>query len=175
MEGKNSYLKPQDIIVLLKILVKKDETWRIIDLSYELNISSGEISNALERLRSSSLISSDKKTVLLSNLKEFLIHGLKYAFPAKLGSIERGIATAHSVGKLQKKIVSDTKYIWPDANGDTKGLSVSPLYKNASEASIKDPKLHLLLALIDSIRIGKVREQVIAKQLLEKEIKLYEL
>ncbi|MDH5415344.1 MAG: hypothetical protein OEW87_14500, partial [Flavobacteriaceae bacterium] len=105
MEGKNSYLKPQDVIIILKIILKKGEQWRISDLAYELDLSAGEVSNALERLRASKLISSDKKIPMFSNLKEFLFHGLKYVFPAKLGKSDRGVLTAHSFGQLSEKIV----------------------------------------------------------------------
>lgn len=175
MNGKNSNLKPQDVVILLKILVKGNESWKIVDLAYELELSTGEISNALERLRTSSLLGQDKKTPLLKNFEEFLLFGLKYVFPASIGVIDRGVLTAHSYGKLSKKIISENTFVWPSADGDERGVSITPLYKNVPVAAMRDPKLHWLLALIDSLRIGKVREQKIAKEELKKALNKYEL
>ncbi len=170
MNGKNSNLKPQDIIIIMKIISKGKNPWKIADLAYELGLSSGELSNGLERLKTSELIDSTKKIPMRSNLKDFLFFGLKYAFPARIGKYERGVLTAHSYGVMRKKIVSETKYVWPHFEGTHKGISVSPLFKNAAEASLSDEKLHQYLALIDCIRVGKVREKKIAMEILEKEL-----
>jgi hypothetical protein len=175
MEGKQSNLKPQDIIIIMKIISNKRSLWRVTDLAHELELSAGEISNALERLKTSKLISSDKKTPMIRNIKEFLFYGVKYAYPARIGKVDRGILTAHSFGELRQKIVSDEKYVWPCADGDIKGTSVSPLFKNAPQASLKDKELHEYLALIDSIRIGKVREQKLAIEILSSKLESYEL
>tara|TARA_Y100001936_G_C16094057_1_gene689919 strand:+ start:3948 stop:4493 length:546 start_codon:yes stop_codon:yes gene_type:complete len=175
MEGKNLNLKPQDVIVILKVLSKGKVPWRISDLAYELDLSAGEVSNCLGRLKACALISNDKKTPMVTNLKEFLLYGLRYTFPARLGKNERGVLTAHSFGPISKKIVSDVNYVWPFPDGEVKGVSVSPLFKNAPKASLNDEKLHQFLALIDSVRIGKVREKKLAMEALEKELSSYEL
>ena len=93
MEGKNLNLKPQDVIVILKVLSKGKVPWRISDLAYELDLSAGEVSNCLGRLKACALISNDKKTPMVTNLKEFLLYGLRYTFPARLGKNERGVLT----------------------------------------------------------------------------------
>jgi predicted transcriptional regulator len=46
--------------LLLKILVIKNKSWRIIDLALDLNIGTSEITMELERLRISGLIDSEK-------------------------------------------------------------------------------------------------------------------
>jgi hypothetical protein len=124
---------------------------------------------ALERLRISGLLASDKRKPNSASILEFLIHGLKYVFPAQLGTISRGIPTAHSGAKLSQKIVSDTNYVWASEEGTIKGIMVSPLYDSVPYAAIRDPKLHNLLALIDAIRIGRAREKNMAIKELEKE------
>jgi hypothetical protein len=169
LSGRNKSLKPQDILILLKIVVLGDTSFRIIDLAHELDISPGEITMALERLRLSSLIANDKRKPNPASILEFLIHGVKYVFPAELGSIVRGIPTAHSGAKLSQKIMSDTEYVWASEEGTMKGVAVSPLYASVPHAALKDPKLHRLLALVDTIRIGRTREQSMAKMELEKE------
>lgn len=169
LSGRNKSLKPQDILILLKIVTLGDTPFRIIDLAHELDISPGEITMALERLRLSTLIASDKRKPNPASILEFLIHGLKYVFPAELGSIVRGIPTAHSGAKLSQKIMSDTEYVWPSEEGTMKGIAVSPLYASVPHAVLKDQKLHRLLALVDTIRIGRTREQSMAQKELEKE------
>ena len=50
----------------------------------------------------------------------------------------------------------------PSAKGKLKGQAVNPLYKSVPEAVLNDPKLHELLALVDAIRVGNVREKKLA-------------
>lgn len=168
--GRNTTLKAQDILILLKMISFKEKSWRIIDFAHELDISPSEITIGLERLRISGLIDTGKRKIHRLAVLEFLIHGLKYIFPAQMGTINRGIPTAHSLDVLSKKIVSDTNYVWASEEGSIKGISISPLYETVPFAALKDSKLHKLLALIDAIRIGRVREQNFAKTELEKEL-----
>lgn len=170
LAGRNRTIKPQDILLLLKLHSIEKEAWRVIDLAHQLSISPSEITMGLERLRISGLINSEKRKIHKAATLEFLIHGLKYVFPPQLGTITRGIPTAHSWGILAKKIVSDIKYVWPNEDGDTKGVSVYPIYETAPQAALKDEKLHKLLALIDTLRLGRIREQKLAIAELEKEM-----
>lgn len=48
-----------------------------------------------------------------------------------------------------------------------RGITLEPLHKAAVKAAQKDPALYELLALIDAVRDGRVRE----RQLAEKELK----
>jgi DNA-binding transcriptional ArsR family regulator len=170
MTDKISTLKPQDIVVLLKLLVSPGQHMKIVDLSYNLGISASEVSQALKRLQNSFLISQDTKQPLSTNIIEFLKFGIKYVFPSKLSSVSRGVPTAHSMSPLSEQIASDRneQYVWASEEGSTRGHSIIPLYPSVPQAALKDPKLHELLALVDAIRIGRSREQEIAKTELEK-------
>lgn len=172
--GRNKNLKSQDVLLLLKILAVGDRSWRIVDLAQELEISPSEITMGLERLKLSGLLGADKRKPFRSAVLEFLIYGLKYVFPAHLGTISRGIPTAHSYSQ-NKNFVSDMNFVWPTEKGNIKGISISPIYESAPMAALKDEKLHRLLALVDDLRIGRVREQKNAKHELEKELNLNEL
>jgi hypothetical protein len=99
-----------------------------------------------------------------SNLKEFLIHGVKYAFPAERGAPTRGIPTAEAVSPLKQHFPQDFPLppVWPYAEGPVRGIAFSPLYKNVPQASLRDSKLYELLALVDAIREGRAREREIA-------------
>jgi len=99
-----------------------------------------------------------------SNLKEFLIHGVKYSFPVERGGITRGVPTAEGAAPLREYFSGSSALppVWPYAQGDVRGTAFSPLYDNVPEAADRDPKLHELLALVDAIRDGRAREREIA-------------
>jgi hypothetical protein len=65
----------------------------------DLNMSPSEIHAAIKRLRQSRLVHGpemeDKPN--LSALEEFLLQGVKYAFPAGHGQVRRGLPTLSSV------------------------------------------------------------------------------
>lgn len=159
-------MRPHDIVVLLKIIVLKD-AWMNKDLSAGLNISQSEISESLNRSAIAGLISPDKKKVFKNALLSFIEHGLPYVFPAEPGSIEKGIPTAHSAPVMRDAIISNDNYIWPYAQGKLRGQSITPLYPKQVEAVLQDEKLYNMLALIDSVRVGKVREKEKALDLLK--------
>ncbi len=90
-------LKPQDVLVLLKIVASKNRDWRLVDLAQELGLSLSEVSTSLQRSKRARLIDSSKKKINWPALAEFVLHGLKYVCPAEPGPICRGVPTAHSV------------------------------------------------------------------------------
>ena len=165
-------IKPQDILVLLKLCLWNDRPWRHIDLSSELGLSQTEVSFALERCRVSGFLDEAKKRVLRSALLEFLSHGLKYVYPVQPGALCRGMPTAHSAPPLSKKIVSEEhdQYVWPYGDGKMRGQAIEPLYESVPLAAEKDPELHELLALVDALRVGRARERSLAAQELEKRL-----
>ncbi len=158
-------LKPQDILVLLKLLVSHRDL-RLVDLGMELGLSQSEVSMALERALRSGLVDESKRKLNKAALEEFILHGLKYVYPAELGALCRGIPTAHSAPPLAKKIVADAgdQYVWAHPEGSVRGQALSPLCDWAPDAARKDPKLHELLALIDALRVGRAREKALAAQ-----------
>jgi hypothetical protein len=96
---------------------------------------------------------------------------LKYVFPVELGTIVRGIATAHSGPPLNKYIISGTEsYVWSLSNGDSQGISVPPLYKTLPGIARKSPEFYELLCLVDACRIGKAREVNLAREILEERL-----
>lgn len=99
-----------------------------------------------------------------NHLKEFLIHGLKYVFPAERGGPTRGIPTAEAAAPLAQHLHLDFSLppVWPHAEGPFRGIAFSPLYKNVPKAALLDSKLYELLALVDAIREGRAREREIA-------------
>lgn len=163
-------MRPHDIAVLLKIASKRKEQWYMKDLAYELGISASEISESINRSIIGGLISSDKKTLKKLALLDFLKSGLRYVYPQQPGSLVRGIGTAHSAPPLSSEIFSEEQFVWPFGKGNTRGQAIEPLHPNTPEACLKDEKYYELMALTDALRIGKVREQNIAFDMIKDRI-----
>lgn len=165
---KHNGMKSQDIAILLYIAIYCDKEYKVKKLSESLKISLSEISESLNRSRIAKLISSNKK-VYRNALYDFIINGLKYVFPIEPGAVVRGIATSHSASPLNDLIVSNNEhYVWNDINGNMKGMQVKPLYEKITEVYQDHNELYEALTLVDAIRIGRVREQNIARDLLKK-------
>lgn len=163
-------MRPQDIAVLLKIASKGNSSWYMKDLAQELEISPSEISESINRSVIAGLLSSDKKALNKLAFLDFLKYGLRYVYPQKPGSMVRGMATAHSAAPLDNYIASEDIYVWPFAQGTLRGQAIEPLHPNTPEASLKDAKYYELIALTDAIRIGKVREQNMALDILKEKM-----
>ncbi|MFC1679610.1 hypothetical protein ACFL2T_05315 [Elusimicrobiota bacterium] len=170
-------IKPQDLLVLLKLVSNRNPEWRNIDFAQELGISNSEVGMALERARHVGLFDPSKRRLLTTPFLEFLIHGLKYVFPARLGAVCRGVPTSHSAPPLAGQIVSEEhdQYVWAHDDGKVRGQSVPPLYPSAPQAALRDPQLHELLALVDALRVGRARERQIAAQELGRRLKEYSI
>jgi len=174
-------LRSQDVVVALKLALHGGRGWTYADLGQELDLSASQIFLSVNRCRDARLLDAalapppsllrGRKDSVLSwssinrkNLVEFLIHGVKYAFPACHGGMTRGIATSFAAPPLNKDIVSspDPPPVWPYAEGKTRGIELSPLYRNVPRAAMRDAKLYESLALVDAIRDGRAREREIA-------------
>ena len=155
---KHNGMRPQDIVVLLKILCIKDDQWQFKDLAAHLYLSPSEISESLFRSHVAGLIDESRRKVFRRSLYEFIIYGLHYVFPQRPGAIVNGLPTAHAHPFFEQKLSSDMAYVWPDPNGKVRGCAIEPLYAGVVAACKQDEQLYKLLALIDVIRVGKVRE-----------------
>lgn len=164
-------MKPQDILVLLKIITYSGSDWTQAQIAEELMISPAEVSGVLDRCVVSGLINSSKDRINTQALREFLIHGLKYVFPPKVGMKVRGIATAHSASPIKEHIAEGSDiYVWKYSKGTRRGMSVEPLYKTVPAIAEKSPELYELLAVVDTLRIGRVREVEVAIVELDKRL-----
>jgi hypothetical protein len=162
-------LKPQDIVVLLKIHSYGNHDWRYAELASNLSMSASEVHAALKRAQLAGLYEASSRQLRNQAILEFLIHGLKYVFHAQPGPLSRGIPTAHSAEPLKNLLITnpESTYVWADPSGTVKGQTIIPLYRSVPVAVKNDPELHELLSLVDAIRVGRVREQQLASQLLE--------
>ena len=169
---KHNGMRPQDVVILLKMVAWGETPWRYSDMAQALHISQSEVAEALNRSWQARLVDQSKKRVFRASLMEFLTYGLKYVFPVQPGSLVRGIPTAHSAKPLSDMILSDQEsYVWPSSMGNMRGQAVPPLYPSVIKAIRKDPQLYELLALADAVRVGRAREQNLAIEALNQRIK----
>lgn len=164
-------MKPQDIVILLKVLLMENRSWQYRELAFYLFISVSEIAESLNRSHIAGLVDQSKHKVYRQSLMDFISHGLHYVFPQQPGQMVTGIATAHSHPYYKSYFPSaEATYVWPDETGNLRGLSIQPLYSNVVKAVRLDEELYKLLATIDIIRVGKVRELKVATAVLKKAI-----
>ena len=155
-------MKPQDVVVLLKVIALNNDNWQQIPLARSLKMSQSEVSQSVARSRYAGLLDDNGKKVMRQALYDFLKYGIAVVFPAKPGAVVRGIPTAHSTAPLNKEISSGEEYVWPFAKGNVRGHGITPLYVTVPQAVQEDEQLHALLALADALRVGKAREKNIA-------------
>lgn len=167
-------LKPQDLVVLLKLVSLGDKSTPYGELAESLGMSSSEVHASVGRTKTARLVTieNDRPVIVRTAFKEFLLHGAKYAFPATLGSPTRGVPTAYAAPPLASKISQPNELppVWPDPKGEQRGISFYPLYPTAPAAAKHDRLLYELLALFDALRGGAARERQIASQLLSERV-----
>jgi len=170
VKASSNHIKPQDILILLKIIAQGDHHWQQISMASALGISQSEVSQSVARSQYAGLLYANGKEVMKNALLEFLHYGIAYAFPQRPGPLVRGMATAHAASPLKEHIDSTESYVWPYAKGQERGQGIVPLYPSVPKAASEDPKLYELLALTDALRVGKAREKALAMDELKKRL-----
>jgi hypothetical protein len=160
--------KSLDVIVWLKLL-SSGSGKTFAQLSEELGMSASEIHSSVRRGVAAGLIDPNSRMPLRKPLQEYLLHGVRYAFPAKRGSVTRGIPTSYGAPPLAQYFHAPDELppVWPNSEGSTKGYALEPLFKRIAKAVEQDPKLYELLALVDAIRDGRARERKLAEDKLK--------
>jgi len=161
-------LKPQDVVLALKLVGSQKPSWTQPQLSMALHISVGEVNHGLKRLAVSHLYNAREKRIIRSAFLEFLVSGLRYVFPAQVGLLGEGMPTSVGASVLKEKFLFEDAdmVVWPAPEFEKRvpGRVVEPLYKSAPQAAAEDPALHEYLALLDALRVGKARDRTFAKE-----------
>ena len=167
-------LKPQDVVLALKLVAQGNAEWTQPDLARSLHLSAGEVNHGLKRLAACQLFNVRERRVIRASLREFLVSGLRYVFPTQLGLFGQGMPTAFSVGPLADKLRlgEDDSVVWPMSGkaARARGRVIDPLYRTAPLAAEKDPLLYEYLALADVMRIGRARERAMASNELSRRL-----
>ena len=161
-------MKPQDILVVLKLLVAG---WpgSYAMLGQQLGMSPSMAHSAVSRARQSGLLHPLEYAPNKSALAEFLAHGVRYVFPVELGSLTRGMPTSYAAPPLNREFSyaqDDPVPVWPDPDGNMRGSALKPLYHSVPKAAREDSQLYEWLALVDALRVGRARARELAVKII---------
>ena len=122
--------------------------------------SIGEVHNAERRLRAARLLRPDSRIVEREPLLRFIQWGVPHAYPPTIGAMAVGVATAQSLPTNSEP--TEAEFVWPTADGTTRGQAFAPPYPRAPQLITLNPRLRRLLSLVDLVRIGGARDQAAA-------------
>lgn len=170
MNVKQIALKPQDLLVSIKIALMQGKQFTYGELATQLFMSASEVHGAVKRAEMCRLLakSGGEIRAIPSALEEFLVHGIRYTFPPVIGPLVRGIPTGAGGPVLRESFLKteEMSLVWPDPQGDARGISLQPVYPSVPSASRSDPRLYAVLTLVDSLRAGAARERELASSIL---------
>lgn len=165
----NRVLKPQDIVVLGKLIT--DDIWPTQkEIASTLELSQSEISHSLKTLQQAGLINVVQKRINKLAVLEFIVHAIKFFYPSEKLGVGRGFKVGPSSSYFSKRVQRDEQfdYVWPDSEGETKGVIISPLLPHLSKKMKENEKLMLYLNVIEVFRgLGGVRHQQEAQKALK--------
>jgi len=169
LANKQISLRPQDLVVALKLVLLREKNFTYASLGAELALAPSEVHACIGRAVLARLVTQSKRggtTPINSAIREFILHGVRYAFPAVSGPITRGMPTAYGAPIFKGRFQPDETPVWPMLDGQARGPALYPLYPSLPIAAAKDSQLYDILTMIDAIRAGAAREREFAGALI---------
>jgi hypothetical protein len=167
-------LKPQDLVVALKLYLLGENIPSYVHLGRSLHLSQFEAHAAVQRLIAARLATriDNRLRPIVASLKNFLLNGAVYTYPAVHGGMTMGIPTAQAAPPLNELMISSAELpaVWPYPQGNVRGQSLLPLYPGVPGAAQNDSRLYALLALFDALRAGQARERNLAARFIDERL-----
>ena len=166
-------LKPQAVVILVKLQSLAGQKWTYERLAYQVKMSPSTVHTELKFAAAVKLYEPVAQRPINRNLLEFLVHGVKYAYPPeKKPGLVRGSPTSYAASPLVSMFPpgSEPVPVWPWSGGAVRGLGFEPLYGSVPALAQEDPRFAEYMALIDAIRDGRPREAKAAVQELTKRL-----
>lgn len=155
----------------LRLLLVPEERYE--PLAEALVTSTSAVHRAVARLQLSGLCKPSSRTLARPAFREFLLHGVRYAFPAVHGPERTGLPTAWAYPEVAALFTDGDLprgLVWASDRGSMRGESLVPLFPNLPAVAVRDPRLHELIALVDAVRAGGTRERRVAGDVLAERI-----
>lgn len=164
-------LKPLDLAVLFKlVLIRHVPRLPYSVLAKQMMLSPFEVHASVQRLIAARLLvyAGDVFRPVMPAIREYVMYGAAYCYPAVRGEVTIGFATAYGVPPLSEKVLFSQEMppVWPHPEGNQRGTSLMPLYEKLPLVAVNDKSLYEMLALFDALRMGQARERELAMQLL---------
>ena len=168
-------LKPLDLAVLfMLVIVRREARYSYAALAKLMMLSPFEVHASVQRLIAARLLvdAGDAFRPVMQAIREFVLYGAAYCYPAVRGEVTIGFATAYGVPPLNDKVLFSQEMppVWPHPQGNQRGTALMPLYEKLPLAAVAFPPLYELLALFDALRMGQARERELAIQLLNERL-----
>jgi hypothetical protein len=163
---KAAQTKPFDIVVAVRLL---RSAGTIASIAEDLTSAPSQVHAALTRLELAGLMKVEKRSTNPRALLEFLIGGVRYAFPTQRGPLTSGVPTAYSASPLSSVVDAIDVVVWPapKVTDGVRGFAVTPLFPRAFRLKESDPATYRVLTVIDALRLGDLRLRQHAKEALE--------
>jgi DNA-binding Lrp family transcriptional regulator len=157
---------PFDVVLGLRLLTASGT---LAQLAEELAVVPSQVHASIRRLDRAGLLRPESRSVNARALGEFVLFGVRYAFPAVRGMLADGVPTAHSAQPLAALIDAVDVVVWPApaAPDAVRGFSIRPLYGRAPTLVQTSPETYRLVTLVDALRLGDPRARTLARAELE--------
>ena len=142
-------------------------------MAFTMATSTSAVHRAVARLQHAGICLPGKRTVHSPALMEFLVHGVRYAFPAVFGPERVGLPTAGTHPALLPLLPvgePPRAFVWSMEGGSSRGESLVPLFNGQCKVAQRDATLHKLLAGVDLLRVGSPSHRMVAAQWLAAEL-----
>lgn len=166
-------LRPFDVAVALRLLLVPEDRYE--PLANALATSTSAAHRSVARLQHAGLCEPSSRTVNRSACREFLVHGVRYAFPPVHGPERLGMPTAGSHPELSALFGNGSAMkalVWPMEGGVVRGEALVPLFNGVTKVATRDPRLHHLLACVDVIRVGTSAQRAVAADVIAQRLSL---
>jgi hypothetical protein len=163
-------LLSQDVVLAVWLALDKAGHLTLASVGTALHLSSSQVHAAAVRARAARLlIPTEPRGNIASpnrkNLLEFLIHGVKYAYPAERSGTARGVPTSLGANVFRSSFGAPQQpMVWPHPRGGARGEGLLPLHRCIPEVALdqEDGSFHRTFALVDALRVGMARERQFA-------------
>ena len=160
-------LRPFDVAVALRLLLVPEDRYE--PLANALATSTSAAHRSVARLQHAGLCEPSSRTVNRSACREFLVHGVRYAFPPVHGPERLGMPTAGSHPELSPLFgngSATTSLVGPMEGGVVRGEALVPLFSGVTKVATRDARLYQLLACVDLLRVGNDAQRHVAADIL---------
>lgn len=157
-------LKPQDLLVRLKVAAHPPQRWAHAALGEALGPSASAVHASVKRAAASGLVVAPGRgawSPVRPRLLEFVLHGVRHVCSATAGPVRRGVPTAFGAEPPASRptVAPGEAPVWTHPAGKAKGPTRSPLHRTAPQAALTDPNLPHLLGIPQAL--GALREQLV--------------